>query len=59
MQAYAYFMFPDNISLTEEAMARLDAINEHRDLGSGMRVAMRRPRNRGAGSLLERSRAAT
>ncbi|MFR3274056.1 MAG: hypothetical protein ACLTQI_09815 [Slackia sp.] len=27
-------MFPDNISLTE-AMARLDAINEHRDLGSG------------------------
>ena len=51
-QAYAYFMFPENISLTEEAMARLDAINEHRDLGSGMRVAMRDLEIRGAGSLL-------
>lgn len=52
VQAYAYFMFPDNVSLTEEAMARLDAINEHRDLGSGMRVAMRDLEIRGAGSLL-------
>ena len=51
-QAYAYFMFPENVSLTEEAMARLDAINEHRDLGSGMRVAMRDLEIRGAGSLL-------
>ena len=49
VQAYAYFMFPDNVSLTEEAMARLDAINEHRDLGSGMRVAMRDLEIRGAG----------
>ena len=51
-QAYAYFMFPEQVSLTEEAMARLDAINEHRDLGSGMRVAMRDLEIRGAGSLL-------
>ena len=51
-QAYAYFMFPENVSLTEEATARLDAINEHRDLGSGMRVAMRDLEIRGAGSLL-------
>lgn len=51
-QAYAYFMFPENAALTEEAMARLDAINEHRDLGSGMRVAMRDLEIRGAGSLL-------
>ncbi|MDO4442936.1 MAG: transcription-repair coupling factor [Slackia sp.] len=51
-QAYAYFMFPESVSLTEEAMARLDAINEHRDLGSGMRVAMRDLEIRGAGSLL-------
>ena len=28
-QAYAYFMFPDNVSLTEEATARLEAIDEH------------------------------
>ena len=40
-------------------MARLDATNEHRDLGSGMRVAMRDLEIRGAGSLLERSRAVT
>ena len=51
-QAYAYFMFPDNVNLTEEATARLEAINEHRDLGSGMRIAMRDLEIRGAGSLL-------
>lgn len=51
-QAYAYFMFPANVSLTEEATARLEAINEHRDLGSGMRIAMRDLEIRGAGSLL-------
>lgn len=51
-QAYAYFMFPDNVSLTEEATARLTAINEHTELGNGMRVAMRDLEIRGAGSLL-------
>ncbi len=51
-QAYAYFLFPDNISLTEEAVARLTALGEHTDLGSGMRVAMRDLEIRGAGSLL-------
>ncbi len=51
-QAYAYFLFPDNIPLTEEAVARLTAFGEHTDLGSGMRVAMRDLEIRGAGSLL-------
>lgn len=51
-QAYAYFLFPDNIPLTEEATARLTALNEHTELGSGMRVAMRDLEIRGAGSLL-------
>ena len=51
-QAYAYFLFPDNIPLTEEAVARLTALGEHADLGSGMRVAMRDLEIRGAGSLL-------
>ncbi|MEG0070361.1 MAG: transcription-repair coupling factor [Raoultibacter sp.] len=51
-QAFAYFMFPENLSLTEEATARLMAINEHKDLGSGMRIAMRDLEIRGAGSLL-------
>ena len=51
-QAYAYFMFPENVPLTEEATSRLEAINEYQDLGSGMRVAMRDLEIRGAGSML-------
>ena len=51
-QAYAYFMFPEHMELTEEAAARLTALNEHTDLGSGMRIAMRDLEIRGAGSLL-------
>ena len=51
-QAYAYFLFPDNIPLTEEAVARLTALGEHTQMGSGMRVAMRDQEIRGAGSLL-------
>lgn len=51
-QAYAYFLFPDNIPLTEEAQARLTALNENTDLGSGMRVAMKDLEIRGAGSIL-------
>ena len=51
-QAYAYFMFPDNVPLTEEAVARLTALGEHQDLGSGMRIALRDLEIRGAGSML-------
>lgn len=51
-QAYAYFMFPEQIPLTEEATARLTALNEHQELGSGMRIAMRDLEIRGAGSIL-------
>jgi len=51
-QAYAYFMFPDNVPLTEDAVARLTALNEHQDLGSGMRIALRDLEIRGAGSML-------
>ena len=51
-QAYAYFMFPEKVTLTEEAQARLTALDEHTDLGSGMRIAMRDLEIRGAGSLL-------
>ncbi len=52
VQAYAYFMFPEQVSLTEEAQARLCALDEHQDLGSGMRIAMRDLEIRGAGSIL-------
>ena len=51
-QAYAYFMFPAELPLTEEATERLTAINEFQDLGSGMRIAMRDLEIRGAGSLM-------
>ncbi|MBO7702127.1 MAG: transcription-repair coupling factor, partial [Eggerthellaceae bacterium] len=51
-QAYAYFMFPDNVPLTEEAIARLTALGEYQDLGSGMRIALRDLEIRGAGSML-------
>ncbi len=51
-QAYAYFMFPENVALTEEALARLTAIDEHQELGSGMRIAMSDLEIRGAGDLL-------
>jgi transcription-repair coupling factor (superfamily II helicase) len=51
-QAYAYFMFPEHVELTDEAIARLTALDEHQDLGSGMRIAMRDLEIRGAGSLL-------
>ena len=51
-QAFAYFLFPDHVVLTEEAQARLTALNENTELGSGMRVAMRDLEIRGAGSIL-------
>ena len=51
-QAYAYFMFPAHVNLTEEATARLSALCEHTQLGSGMRIAMRDLEIRGSGSLL-------
>ena len=51
-QAYAYFMFPGELPLTEEATERLMALSEFQDLGSGMRIAMRDLEIRGAGSLV-------
>ena len=51
-QAYAYFLYPEKEILTEEATARLLAINEHQELGSGMRIAMRDLEIRGAGDIL-------
>ena len=52
VQAYAYFLFPENVSMTEESMQRLMAIDELTELGSGMQVAMRDLEIRGAGSML-------
>lgn len=51
-QAYAYFTFNKNKTLTEDAANRLQAIAENTDLGSGFKIAMRDLQIRGAGELL-------
>ena len=51
-QAYAYFLFPAETPLTEEATERLQAIGEFTDFGSGMKIAMKDLEIRGAGSIL-------
>jgi transcription-repair coupling factor (superfamily II helicase) len=51
-RAFAYFFFPPQRELTEEAHARLATISEHTQLGSGFRIALRDLEIRGAGNLL-------
>jgi len=51
-QAYAYFLFPHETTLTDVAKRRLQAIKEFSDLGSGYKIAMRDMEIRGAGNLL-------
>ncbi len=51
-QAYAYFTYNKEKILTEESTARLQAIAENSDLGSGFKIAMRDLQIRGAGELL-------
>ncbi len=51
-QAYAYFTYQKGKVLTEESMARLQAIAENTELGSGFKIAMRDLAIRGAGELL-------
>ncbi|MDZ4168609.1 MAG: transcription-repair coupling factor [Coriobacteriia bacterium] len=52
VKAYAFFLFPREGGLTEQAVERLMAIKEHDDLGSGIKIAMRDLEIRGAGSLI-------
>ena len=51
-QAYAYFLVPRQLSLTEGAERRLQAMEEFEELGSGYRLAMRDLEIRGAGNVL-------
>ena len=51
-RAYAYLLVRPDKPLSPEAEARLEAIQEATELGSGMRVAMRDMEIRGAGDLL-------
>jgi transcription-repair coupling factor (superfamily II helicase) len=54
-QAYAFLMVPPDQTLSREARARLAAIQEFTDLGSGYHVAMRDLEIRGAGNILGES----
>ena len=51
-RAYAYFLYPRDMPMTEEAHERLATIATHSDLGAGMQVAMKDLEIRGAGNLL-------
>lgn len=51
-EAYAYMFYPSDVSITEVAYKRLEAIAEHTDLGSGFKIAMRDLEIRGAGNIL-------
>jgi len=50
--AYAYFLIPEGEHISEDARKRLSAIQEHSELGSGFKLAMRDLEIRGAGELL-------
>ncbi|MFE9652927.1 transcription-repair coupling factor [Micromonospora sp. NPDC006431] len=51
-RAYAYFLYPADRPLTENAHERLATIAQHTELGAGMYVAMKDLEIRGAGNLL-------
>jgi transcription-repair coupling factor (superfamily II helicase) len=50
--AQAYLCYPDEAGLTRDAAARLRALADYTELGSGLRIAMRDLEIRGAGNLL-------
>ena len=51
-RAFAYFFFPPQQQLTEEAHERLATISRHTALGAGFQIALRDLEIRGAGNLL-------
>ena len=53
-KAYAYLLYPENTSLSEVAMKRLQVISDFTELGSGFKIAMKDMEIRGAGNLLGR-----
>ncbi len=52
LQGYAYLFYPSKTALTEIARKRLRVIEDHTELGSGFKVAMRDLEVRGGGNLL-------
>jgi transcription-repair coupling factor (superfamily II helicase) len=51
-RAYAYLLYPEYRALSEEAQARLEAIQEATELGAGFQIALRDLEIRGAGNVL-------
>jgi transcription-repair coupling factor (superfamily II helicase) len=51
-RGYAYFFYPGEKALTENAHGRLATMAAHTDLGSGMAIALKDLEIRGAGNLL-------
>jgi transcription-repair coupling factor (superfamily II helicase) len=51
IQAYCYLIIPPLETLTNRALQRLQALEEHTDLGSGMKLALRDLEIRGAGDI--------
>src|SRR5690606_21744041 len=51
-KAFCYLITPPLVTLTSEARKRLQAIEQHSDLGSGFNIAMKDLEIRGAGNLL-------
>ncbi|MCQ9386789.1 transcription-repair coupling factor [Brevibacterium moorei] len=51
-RAYAYFLYPNDLQLSETAHDRLATLAAHTELGAGMQIAMKDLEIRGAGNLL-------
>ena len=51
-KAFAYFLTPDPITMTDEARRRLKAIEDFSDLGSGFQISLQDLDIRGAGDVL-------
>ena len=51
-QAYAYLLLPNERNITEQAVQRINAIQEFSGLGAGFNLAMRDMEIRGVGNLL-------
>ncbi|HUO36333.1 MAG TPA: DEAD/DEAH box helicase, partial [Mycobacterium sp.] len=51
-RGYAYFLYPQELPLTETAYDRLATIAQNNELGAGMAVAMKDLEIRGAGNVL-------
>ena len=51
-KAFCYLITPPKISMSEEARKRIQALEQHSDLGAGFNIAMRDLEIRGAGDIL-------